>query len=99
MLQANLEELQRAGLDIERLRVSGGLSRDDFLCQSLASLAGLPVSRAPEAEATAKGVAWLASGCPPGWGSSGGEEFIPRPMPGLTARYQRFVEILAELVQ
>lgn len=47
-------------LDTRPLRVDGGLSQSDVLCQALADLGGRPVLRAAEAEATAKGAALLA---------------------------------------
>lgn len=66
MIQANLE-IMRAESKIERLRVSGGLSNLDALCQALANLSGLTVERGSDDEATARGIAWLAAGQPSSW--------------------------------
>ena len=97
MLRANLEEMEKAGVTVERIRVSGGLSRMDALCQRLADLTGLPVHRPPETEATARGVAWLASGGSGEWPVPGrGKSFLPRPNGRLEERYERFMKAVGE---
>jgi glycerol kinase len=53
--------------DGQRIAISGGLSRCDYLCQVLAGLSGLKVERMSQCEATARGVAFLAAGLPDGW--------------------------------
>ena len=89
LLQANLEEMQRVGVNLTQLRVSGGLARLDGLCQRLADISGLSVSRAAEPEATARGVAFLLAGSPTAWGdSSAGSEFMPQIDMALTQRYR-----------
>ena len=50
-----------AGLELEELRVDGGASVMDGLCQFQADLLGLPVTRAASAETTALGAAMLAA--------------------------------------
>lgn len=52
---------QAAGLTLDDLRVDGGVSVVDGLCQFLADLLGIPVSRAATAETTGLGAAWLAA--------------------------------------
>ncbi len=94
MLQANLELMHREA-PLARLIVSGGLSRLDGLCQRLANLSGLPVERLDEPEATARGVAWLAAGCPANWQPANIDgRFIPVPDKALEYRYQRFCHFL-----
>jgi len=94
LLKANLELLQRQG-PVKCLRVSGGLSRIGQLCQKLADLAGLPVTRCGDSEASARGVAWLAAGRPGHWATTdGAQHFQPQPDSPLHDRYRRFREHL-----
>ena len=95
LLQANLDAMTAAGLDIGRIQISGGLAHADALCQRMANLSGLPVYRPRQTEATARGAAWLASGMPEHWPEpEPGDLFEPRPAAGLRHRYQRFIEII-----
>lgn len=50
-----------AGIDFEDLRVDGGASVMDGLCQFQADLLGLPVTRSESADTTARGAALLAA--------------------------------------
>ena len=62
LLQDNLNIMnqeQRLSL----LKVSGGLSQLDGLCQKLANLSQIPVKRMVDKEATALGIARLTNGC------------------------------------
>ncbi len=57
-----VEAVERsAGLELEELRVDGGASVMDGLCQFQADVLGLPVTRAASAETTALGAAMLAA--------------------------------------
>jgi len=49
-----------SGLRPEVLRVDGGASRNDFLCQFQADILGIPVERPETTESTALGAAYLA---------------------------------------
>lgn len=89
LLQANLRRMQEHGLEFTRLRVSGGLSQLDGLCQRLASLSGLPVERPQLYEATAMGLARLAGGLAE-MQPIACERFEPRADPGLRAREHRW---------
>ena len=99
MIQANLE-LMAAEAPLKKLRVSGGLSKLDGLCQKLANLSGLAVERADLGEATARGVAWLAAGRPQGWEIDGDAvvTFVPHNDPGLHERCRRFGSALRQLL-
>lgn len=61
LLQANIDAFGAAFPDRPpaRIRVSGGLSQLDGLCQRLADLSGLEVERPGELEATVRGVGFL----------------------------------------
>jgi glycerol kinase len=50
-----------AGIRLEELRVDGGASVMDLLCQLQADQLAVPVARAATAESTAVGAAWLAA--------------------------------------
>ena len=99
LLQANIERLCAHDPSIRRVRISGGLSRLDGLCQRLADLSGLEVKRPHQVEATARGVAWQAAGGPADWPPMGeGETFVPRSNAPIQSRYQRFIEILKDIL-
>jgi glycerol kinase len=67
-----------SGISLEELRVDGGASVMDGLCQFQADLLGIPVSRAASSETTALGAAMLAAV---------GEHLIEAP-DGVTAAYK-----------
>ena len=98
LVQANLA-LMAQEAPLARLRVGGGLSRLDGLCQRLANLSGLPVERLDDPEATARGVAWLAAGRPAGWAGELPPDavFEPQPDAGLDRRYRRLYDYLQEM--
>lgn len=99
LLQFNLERVQQRQ-PVRRLRVSGGLSRVDPLCQKLANLSDCPVQRSDHREASARGVAWLAAGRPRDWSAqSAAQHFTPRADKPLQARYRRFIEQLREYIE
>jgi glycerol kinase len=95
MIQVNLE-LMMAEAPLKRLRVSGGLSHLDGLCQKLSNLSGLEIERNNIIEATARGVAWLAAGRPDSWSDTVRDadtlrkKFIPLHDKKLEARYRLF---------
>lgn len=94
LLQYNLERMMRYTA-IDRLRVSGGLSQLDGLCQKLANLSGLPVERCDDPEASARGVAWLAAGRPPDWMPTKNiAHFSPRADTPLQDRYHALINLL-----
>jgi glycerol kinase len=95
MLQANLEALLETGVVVNRHQISGGLARFSGLCQRLADLTLRPVYRPAETEATARGIAWLAAGCPSYWPKPGrGRVFRPQANQKLLERYRKFRQVL-----
>ena len=95
LVQANLDAMIEAGLDLRRIQISGGLANVDNLCQRLADLSGQPVYRPQQREATARGAAWLASGMPDGWGEQKHMDvFEPRPATDLRRRYHEFLAMM-----
>ena len=78
LLQANIDEMAKYLPPAARIRVSGGVSQIDGLCRRLAAVSGLPVHRREDAEATARGIGYLAAGRPASWNSDAAEEvFAP----------------------
>jgi glycerol kinase len=97
LIQANLDELTSAGLPKNRLRMTGGLSGLDGICQRMADLSGLEVYRPADTDATIRGTAWLAFQRPRLWPKPGrGRIFLPRKNPALLERYNRFRSIIEE---
>jgi len=97
LLQANIDLMQLHNPGIDKIRTSGGLSNLDGLCQKLANLSGLLVERPVETEATARGIAWQASGCQGDWDNAApGKSFIPQTDTALAQRYARFSEKLKQ---
>ena len=98
LVQANIEQIRLSNPAVDRIRISGGLSRLDGLCQRLASLSGLTIERPVEVEATARGIAWQAAGCPEGWSdTAAGKLFTPVDDKFLTERYIQFIAHLKQL--
>jgi glycerol kinase len=77
LLQVNLEEMQKNKIILYQIIVSGGLSVLDGLCQRLADLSGLPVSRPQQCESTAKGLAFLVSGREQSWQTVASKQLKP----------------------
>lgn len=96
LLNTNLE-LMRREQPINRLRLSGGLSQQNALCQKLSNLTGLPLERVDNPEATARGIAWIAAGRPDGWQKIDMDTFSPQPDEGIGQRYWRAFNYLRTL--
>ncbi|HTP77989.1 MAG TPA: FGGY-family carbohydrate kinase, partial [Rhizomicrobium sp.] len=61
LLDAMAKDMKRSGLHAPKaLKVDGGMVRNDWFCQRLADLTGLPVDRPVVTETTALGAAYLA---------------------------------------
>ena len=98
LLQANIELMTVLNPAVDRIRISGGLSRLDGLCQRLASLSGLNVERPVQVEATARGIAWQAAGCPDDWSAMDtGKLFTSERDIPLAGRYTQFIKHLKRL--
>jgi len=66
--------------------------------RSLAAVTGLPVDRLEDAEATSRGLAFLAAGQPASWEPAALTRFAPDTRHGevLQARYRRWRSLLDE---
>ncbi|MBE0623127.1 MAG: hypothetical protein IH605_21265 [Burkholderiales bacterium] len=97
LLQANFDEMAKYVPSPARIRVSGGVSQIDGLCRRLAALSSLPVHRSEDAEATARGIGYLAAGRPASWNQTVEEEvFAPVEDAGLRARYRRWRALMTD---
>ncbi len=97
LIQHNLELMQQH-IPLTQLKVSGGLSQLDGLCQKLADISTLPVIRIKETEATARGTAWLAAGQPENWAFEPAERnFKPQKNSDLINRYKKFSQEIRSL--
>jgi len=93
LLTANLTLMQRQVPTLSRIVVGGGLSQCQYLCESLADLNDLIVTRPDERELTAKGLAYLIASQPDenDWIIDGGHtSFSPQHNDKLFARYRRW---------
>ncbi|MCB0321079.1 MAG: hypothetical protein KDD60_09145, partial [Bdellovibrionales bacterium] len=77
--------------------VAGGLSQDEELCQRMANLFGISVVRPKESEATARGIAWLASRQSLHFPASWRDVFLPNLGTNISGRYKKFLKALHEL--
>jgi glycerol kinase len=89
LIAANVERMREAGA-LRGLVVSGGGARQDGICRRLADVTGLPIWRAHEHEATARGLAWLLAGADAPWTDIGGDAFTPAANTALQDRYARW---------
>ena len=97
LLQANIEEMAKYLPPAARIRISGGVSQIDGLCRRLAAVSGLSVHRRDDAEASARGIGYLAAGRPQLWNIGGEEEvFAPVEDARIRARYRRWRALMAE---
>jgi glycerol kinase len=88
LVRVNLDEMQHAGLRLERVVVTGGYAASDWLCQRLADLLSLPVHRHAELEATARGLGFLIAQQPAEWRSASEVRlFAPLSDAGLLERF------------
>ena len=95
LVQCNLEEFAALEPHAKRVRVTGGLSNSDALCQRFADLCGLPVERPIVREATARGVAFWLAGEPAGWSEIAPPTiFAPNQNAGVITRYRRWLDCM-----
>jgi glycerol kinase len=67
LLNANLELMRQHLPQLDTLLVGGGLSACTYLCECLADLSQLNVTRLSQRELTARGLAYLIAGQPENW--------------------------------
>jgi glycerol kinase len=94
LIAINLEAMSHTGQSVKRIRISGGLSALDGLCQRLADLTQRVVLRPEVKQATSQGIAWLAANLTQGWhdlrDGSHVDYFLPKNGRSLKTRYRQF---------
>lgn len=86
-IAVNIELMKKAG-EICYIRISGGFSKSDRVCQRLADISGLAVYRSDNADATLQGAACLATGLSVKWQPVIQQEiFSPEINTGLNNRF------------
>lgn len=65
-IAVNIELMKKAG-NIRYIRISGGFSKSNQVCQKLADISGLDVCRSDNADATLQGAAYMATGLSSAW--------------------------------
>ncbi|MBK8901243.1 MAG: hypothetical protein IPM53_08675 [Anaerolineaceae bacterium] len=94
LIAINLEAMNNTGQSVRRIRISGGLSALDGLCQRLADLTQRVVLRPEVKQATSQGIAWLAANLSQGWydlrDGAHVDYFLPKDGRSLKARYRQF---------
>lgn len=99
LLQTNIEAMSAVTQPSRRaLIVTGGLSRLDGLCQSLADVSGVTVRRPAAFEATARGLACLVAGSDATFTVVDAAEFSPQENAPLIARYRAWRSALERLL-
>lgn len=94
LLRVNLEEMNATIPPPSRVVVTGGFATLDALGQRFANLTGIPVERPEQTEATARGVAWLATDHTAAWPAANVDRFEPCDDPRLQSRYRAWRELL-----
>ncbi|MCA9918559.1 MAG: hypothetical protein KC445_11440 [Anaerolineales bacterium] len=94
LIAINLEAMSNTGQSVKRIRITGGLSAMDGLCQRLANLTQRVVVRPEVKQATSQGIARLAANLSEGWQDlregSHVDYFLPKNGRSLKARYRQF---------
>jgi glycerol kinase len=99
LVRVNLDGMRAHGLPLENLVATGGIAASDFVCQSLADLTGLKVTRYEEREATARGLAFLMAGQPAGWPAPPSQVFQPRLNSSLRERFFAWLKLMKQARQ
>lgn len=94
LIAINLEAMSNTGQTVKRIRITGGLSALDGLCQRLADLTKRAVLRPEMKQATSQGIAWLAANLNQGWHDLRDgmqvDYFLPKNGRSLQTRYRQF---------
>lgn len=99
LIRVNLDEIQHHGRPLERILLTGGIAASDFLCQRLANLTSLPVTRYADREATARGLAFLVARQPADFApGDGARVFQPETDVALLERFFAWLKEMRQAV-
>ncbi len=76
----NIELMQQQTRKANHMVISGGMSEYDYLCEYLADLTQLPLTRLDDSQATLRGTAFIAAGMPSEWHQQVGSHFTPHQL-------------------
>lgn len=100
LVAANIQQMQQQVPHLKRIVAGGGLAVCNYLCESIATLSALPLTRLNECELTAKGLAFLIASRPAVWlGDAKSVEFASAPDDALQARYRAWLRQMSVLSQ
>ncbi|MFT7584931.1 MAG: glycerol kinase [Cellvibrionaceae bacterium] len=94
LIHINLDAITSTGQDVKRIRISGGLSSVDGLCQMLADMSQRLVIRSEIRQSTSRGIAWLAGKPAADWSDLEDDYFLPKQNRPLQNRYRTFCQAL-----
>lgn len=94
LLHTNLKLMETA-TPLRQIRISGGFSNLDHLCQGLADITGLSVYRASDTDSTLQGVASLCADLPENWVREPADDvFTPCHNQELTNRHYHWQKVM-----
>lgn len=100
LIKINIRLLKDNAQPISRIKVTGGLSNADCLCQKLANLLQLPVIRSGQTEATAMGTAFLVAQAPDSWRlPETGRTFTPKEEVTLQKRFSEWEKAMNKALE
>lgn len=100
LIKVNIDLMLTYSQPIKEVKLTGGLSNSNCLCQKLANLLRIPVIRAEQTEATAMGLAFLVAGSPEEWKvSDTGDSFTARQDELLHNRYRQWLVEMNKAIQ
>ncbi len=86
-IAVNIKLMKTSG-EISSIRISGGFSKSNAICQKLSDISELEVCRSDNADATLQGAACMATGLSPDWQPEFHQEiFQPAENPDLNNRF------------
>lgn len=98
LIHINLDAITSTGQDVKRIRISGGLSSVDGLCQLLADMSQRLVIRSEIRQSTSRGIAWLAGQTADleltDWSDLEDDYFLPKQNRSLQSRYRVFCQAI-----
>lgn len=99
LLARNLRCLQSLPGHCAELRISGGLTGADPLCQRISDVTGLVLRRPAHCEASARGSGFLLAGEDADWQALPDRVFEPNPAPALLERHAAWQAAMADALE
>lgn len=97
LIFSNIEVMRGAKIQLDNIVISGGIAALEAVCQRLADLTQIPVSRPENLEATARGVAFLLTPRTEEW-KTAARVFTPKNNLNLITRYHHWRTALEDYI-